>query len=458
MTAEEPKQIVETDAPRAQSGAMKKLSLIVRILLLVIVVGGGATLAWYWLANRPPAKRRRPKPRIALVEAVAVRRTSEPVVIRAMGTVVPARSIQLTSRVSGEIIKVESEFVPGGRFAADADILRIEPWDYLLAAEQRDCDLTRAKNDVAKAGSGLIKAENDLKIEMGRQSMAADEFALLKGQVEVEGHDKDLLLRKPQLAIAQANVATAKSLIAAAEASVTAARAALDKATLDWLRTTVVAPFNATVQTRHVNRGSTVAVGTPLASLVGTDEYWIQVTVPVNELRRIQIPGTNGETGSTVHICDEAAWGPGAGRSGTVSRLMTDLEPAGRMARLLVTVKDPLALNASAGKRPALILGAFVRVRIIGTRLPNVLKIPRAALRDGNRIWIMKPNGKLDIRNAAVCWSDNDHVYMTDKLAPGERLIVSNLPAPVAGMTVRTKGAATRPAGKPKTGGKGNRQ
>lgn len=440
---------------------MKMLSVIVRILLLVIVVGGGGALAWYWLANRPPAKRRPPKPQIALVEAVAVRPASEPVVIGAMGTVVPAKIIQLTSRVGGEVIKVESEFVPGGRFAKDADILRIDPQDYLLAAEQRDCDLTRAKNDVAKAGSDLIKTENDLKIEMGRQSMAADEFALLKGQVEIEGHDKDLLLRKPQLAIAQANVATAKSLIAAAEASVTAARAALDKATLDWLRTTIVAPFNATVQTRHVDHGSTVNAGTPLASLVGTDEYWIQVTVPVDELRRIQIPGTNGKTGSTVHIYNEAAWGAGgagASRIGTVSRLMTDLEPTGRMARLLVTVKDPLALNAPAGKRRALILGAFVQVRIVGTPLPNVLKIPRAALRDGNHIWIMKPNGKLDIRNAAVCWSDSKHVYLTDKLAPGERLITSNLPTPVTGMTVRIKGAATRSAGKPKTGKKGGRR
>ena len=402
---------------QAASAPLRWLGRAMRLLLVLVILAVGAGISYYWLANRPAAKRRPPRPAAVLVEVALVTPKTHRVVVPVMGMVVPARTIQLASRVSGEIVDVSPPFVPGGRFEAGKRILQIDPRDYRLAVQQRTSDLT--------------KAQCDLRIEMGQQSVARREYELLSQDVQEE--DKELILRNPQLAQAQA--------------AVSAVQAALDKARLDMTRTDVAAPFNAMVQSRNVDLGSQVNVGTPLAALVGTDKYWIQVSVPVDQLKWIDIPGVSSSLGSTARVYHETAWGPKKFRAGTVERLMTGLEPQGRMARLLIAVEDPLDLKAPAAGRRPLILDLYTRVEIDGRELANVVEVPRTALRDGRSVWLMKPDGTLAIRDVRIIWSGNEHVYVTGGLADGDCLVTSDLGAPVEGMALRTAGqAASRPA------------
>ena len=401
--------------PAPRRWTTRSVGLVLPVGALVVAAG----VSLYWLTHRPKAQRRPPEPRAILVEVERVRRANQPVVIRALGTVVPARTIQLASLVSGKIIPpVSLQFVPGGHVQADKPILRIDPRDYEAVVKQRAGD--------------LAKARSDLEVEIGRQSVARRESQLLGDAVKQE--DEDLVLRKPQLAMAEA-----------AEA---AAQATLAKAQLDLKRTTVTTPFNAMVQSRSVNLGSHVAVGSPLASLVGTDEYWVQVSLPVDQLKRIDIPEFNSKHGSTVRVYHEAAWGPGVFRDGTVHRLMSDLEPQGRLAQLLVKVEDPLGLKVAPEKRHPLILGAHVRVEIRGRDLQNVVRLARTALRDGDRVWVMNPDKTLAVCPVDVVWSGNDDVYVGKGLTDGDMLITSDLGAPVRGMALRTSDASkSAPAG-----------
>jgi hypothetical protein len=60
-------------------------------------------------------------------------------------------------------------------------------------------------------------------------------------------------------------------------------------------------------------------------------------------------------------------------------------------------------------------------------------------LKDNSSIWIVKENQVLEIRKVRPVWRDADVVLLQDGLKPGEQLIVSDLPAPVEGMTVRVE-------------------
>jgi RND family efflux transporter MFP subunit len=389
------------------------VSQFFRLALAILILGGGVYLARYWMENRPKAQRRPPQIQPTLVDVSRVETTTENVVIRAMGTVEPARTIQLAAQVSGKVVDISPEFVPGGYFKENERVLKIDPRDYELAVQQRQSD--------------LAKAESDLKVEMGQQSVAQSESELLSREVNEE--DKELLLRKPQLAMA--------------EASVDSARAALDQAELDLERTVVRAPFNSMIQSRSVDLGSQVSAGMTLANLVGTDVYWIQVSVPVDELKWMNIPGVNSTEGSRARVYYESAWGTNRFREGQVVRLLTDLEPEGRMARLLVSVKDPLHLNSSVDQPQPLILGSYVRVEIQARPLSNVIRVPRTALHDGNRVWVMKPDKTLEIRETEIVWSDNEHVCISGGLTNGDLLITSDLGAPVDGMKLRTADAGS---------------
>ena len=398
--------------PSEGPGTLTKwLGRLFRLVLTVGLLAAGAGAALYWMTNRPKAERQRPRTEARLVEVTSLQRGSQRVTIGAMGEVVPARSIDLAPQVSGRIVEVSPRFVPGGRFEAGEKILQIERRDFELAVAQRE--------------SELLNAQSNLKLEMGQQSVAQREYELLGEEVR-EG-DRELLLRGPQLE--------------SARAAVSAAQAALDKARLDLERTVVTAPFNALVQTRRVELGSQVNAGMALASLVGTDRYWVEASVPLDELRWIRIPGHNAETGSPVRVYHDSAWGAGAFREGWVKHLRADLEPQGRMGRLLIGVRDPLHLGVEPARAHPLILDSYVRLEIEGRTLPDVIEVPRTALRDGNRVWIMGPENALLIREVEPAWSGDGKVYVSEGLSDGDLLVTSDLAAPVEGMALRTADA-----------------
>jgi RND family efflux transporter MFP subunit len=281
-----------------------------RRFLPVLVLASAIGLAMI-LKQTPPRPEPRPlSARATLVEVEPVTVSSRPAVIPAMGTVRPDREIELMPRVSGEILSVSESFIPGGLFRKEEVVLKIEPVDYELAKRQAEKTLAQAKTD--------------LRMEQGNQEVAKKDFELLNDVMA--GEDTDLVLRKPQLAMAQASLDSAK--------------AELERARLDLDRTTVRAPFNAVVGNRTANIGARVSPTSALATLIGTDTYWVEVTVPVNQLKWIRIPQEEGDDGSIVRIYDEAAWGAGVFRTGKVRRLAASLEEQGRMARLIVTVDE----------------------------------------------------------------------------------------------------------------------
>ena len=122
------------------------------------------------------------------------------------------------------------------------------------------------------------------------------------------------------------------------------------------------------------------------------------------------------------------------------------LETNGRMAQVLVSVKDPMSLLPEHAGKPRLLVGMYVRAVCEGVRLNDVFKIPEGALRDGSCVWIMTKENKLEIRPVNVLWRDTSSVFIGSGLRSGERLVTSNLATPVEGVALRIdNGTKDRP-------------
>lgn len=385
----------------------EKPSRWLRFILPIMVLGIGALVA-FWLLQTGPEAKPKPKTRNALlVEVVPVTFAPQPTMVAAMGVVKPSRMVEVKPQVGGEIVGMHPAFVPGSHFRAGEQLIKIDPADTLLAIQQ-------LKGDVARAEAEIV-------LEQGKKLVALREYQLL-GEV-VSPEEKALMLREPQLA----------SLQAARDS----AAARLEQARLNLERTAVTVPFSALVQERKVNLGAQVSTATTLATLVGSDAYWIEVSVPVSQLRWLQIPQRETETGSAARVYDEAAWGATGSRVGSVLRMAPGLEQQGRMARLLVKIDDPLALLPHNSGQPRLMLDAYVRVEIVGAVLPSVVTLARKDLHDDDSVWLMSSEDQLEIRKVEVAFRGRDTVQVTSGLAEGERLILSPLPAPVPGMLLR---------------------
>ena len=377
-----------------------------RILYCTIIILAGVFIARYLIATKPKISKRPPEKIAPLVNVLPLEPVSHTLTIEAMGSVIPSREIVLKTPVSGEIIALDDEFTVGGLLQAGTTVMRIDPKDYELALEQKKRTLS--------------DAEYAYTLEQGRQDVARQEWDLLYGG---KGNDVEsaLALRKPHLT--------------KVEADVEAARAEVEQARIDLSRTEVKAPFSALVLNKYVDLGAFVASQEKLADLVGIDEYWVQVSLPLDRLRWLEIPRESSETGSAARIYSRQ----GNVREGRVIRLLGDLSKEGRMARLLIAVHDPLGLKEKEGSLQPLVIGEYVRVELEGEQLHDVFLVPRTALHNDREIWIATNDSRLDIRQVDTLWRDEEKVLIRNGLQAGDLLVVSDLPVPVDGMVVRVE-------------------
>lgn len=387
---------------------------LLRIMLAAAIIGVSIAGAAYLQKSATKPQKRPPAKWVPVVETLPLRPTSHEVTVVAMGTVVPARTVSLKSRVPGQVISINPEFTEGGFLKQGSMVIELEDTDFKLALAQKK--------------SELVNAEYALKLELGRQEVAQREWQLLNGHRGEKAADSELALRKPHLDKARADV--------------DAAKAAVEKATLDLGRTRIVAPFNAIVRSKSVDVGSQVSIGESMAELVGSDFFWVQASIPVDRLEWIRIPQGNDDNGSAVKI----HYAGGHSVDGTVIRLMGDLASEGRMARILIEVKDPLRHPSGPSNQPPLLIGEYVRVEVEGRQLDEVFVIPRAALRDDSTVWLMNDDLSLSIRKVTPVWRNDQTVVIQNDLTTGQQLIVSDLPAPVEGMAVRNRDSQGLPA------------
>ncbi len=385
-----------------------KTKLIIKAVFPLLILAAAILITVRLVKSKPTPER---KPQVdlgVLVETSPVKWVKERVDVDGLGSVVAAERVVLQPQVTGAVTWVSATLVLGGQVKAGDILLRIDRRDYEIALEERK--------------TAIAQAEAQYKQEEGQQIVAQREWELFRESANSE-LDPSLALRAPQKRIAEVNI--------------DASKARMRRAQLDLERTVVRAPFNAYVQSESVEVGQIVSPQTQLATLVGTDEFWIQVSVPVASLGMIQIPGVNSDGGSSVRI-EQQLGDQTLVRDGEVIRLLPDLDSMGRMARVLVRVNDPLRLNDPAdGRELPLLMGAQVRVRFDGMKEAEVAVIERSAIYDGDSLHIYK-DGRLAITKVNVVRRERDVSWVTG-IEEGTLYITSKIPTPVDGLKLRTR-------------------
>ena len=369
------------------------------VVIIMLVVAGGGVCFWFF-NHKPKPKKKKAIEEKLLVRTMKLSKVSHDVKIKAMGEISAARTLKITPRISGMIIKCGAQIIPGQIIKANQLLWEIDQADYKIAKAIKFCELQQAKYNV--------------KLEMGQQEIARKEFESLGGKFQTD--QLDLVLRKPQLEQVKAKQKAAQS--------------AYDKACLDLERTKIQAPFNSIVGQKLVEVGTQVTPGTGLAVLHGTDQYWLTINLPVSQLKWIRFPNAKGRAGSKVKIYNKYAWGEKAYRTGEILRLASQLETNGRMAKVIVKIDDPLCLKPENKDKPKLILGMFVTADILGKKIQNVYKIPRGAFRHGKSIWLFTSNANLEVRKVNPIYLTETHAFFLSGMKDNEKLIVNNIPRP----------------------------
>ena len=287
------------------------------VVFPAIVCLGGIGFAGLMVATRPEAERADAEAEGIPVRLITVAETREEISIRGQGQVIAAQQVRVQPEVSGRLTWVNDNLVPGGIVSARDRLFRVDTRDYRAALAQQQAQLASAQLALSQEGS--------------RRTIAEREWALLNGQGGGSESGRALALRGPQQDSAQAQLRAAQSGVRQAQTNLG--------------RATVTAPFDAIVQVETAEVGQLVTPAAQIATLIGTEHFWVQVSVPVEQLSWVQLP--RGDTpGSSVVVTQLVGESQEIVRQGRVVRLMSDLDPVGRMARLLIEIDDPLGLQS----------------------------------------------------------------------------------------------------------------
>ena len=371
------------------------------------MLAGSVVITTILYLNRPATIIEEPVRTIVTVDVTEVVKQNLRIPIQAQGTVTPLQETSVMSEVNGRIIEVSPSFIVGGFVSKDDVLLRIDPRNY-------ETSLLRAEASVKSAQSNLAQ-------ETGRAKVAEQEWKKTPRGKQRTQASKDLYLRKPQLDQALAQML-------AAQADLNTARDNLE-------RTSIRAPYDALIRTKHSELGQFVAAGTPLADIFSVEYAQIRLPIPQNKLEYLELPelGTM-QNGSPVDLYTEVG-GQVKHWNAYLHHTEGVFDARSRVLFSVARIEDPYGLQHPHSE--PLRIGTFVNASIQGKELLDIVRLPRYIIRAGNNVWVIDETGLLRTRSVTLLRTGGDFVYVSAGLNDGELVSLTTLDNSFEGAQVR---------------------
>lgn len=383
---------------------MKQLLRSLKVLLPVVVLLMAAVASWMVFALRTQPAAQSSTAVIPEVNVLRVQPQTLRLNVQSQGVVTPREEIDLVSEVAGKVVQMHPALVAGGFFKANDLLLTIDPRDY-------DYAITSAQAKIAEAKRVLISEQ------------AQVEQALHEWQALGEGEASELVLRKPQLAEAQAKLL--------------AAQADLAKAQLNRSRCELRAPFTGRVLSKQAGVGQFIAVGAVVARIYASDVVEIRLPISTEQLGFLNLPlvlsPPDARQGAKVSVTADLG-GHSYQWLGHIVRSEAAVSEDSGQWYWVAQVLNPVLPVA---QRPPLLKGLFVHAEIEGTERTHVYRLPRNAVSSMQTVKLVNAEQKLEIRTVQVLRSDSEAVIVESGLNPGERVVVSELPMAINGTAVK---------------------
>ncbi|WP_257622804.1 MdtA/MuxA family multidrug efflux RND transporter periplasmic adaptor subunit [Pseudomonas sp. NKUCC02_KPG] len=304
-----------------------------------------------------------------------------PVYFKALGTVTALNTINVRSRVAGELVKIyfkEGQMVKAGELLAE-----IDPRSY--------------QNALLQAEGTLLQNQAQLK----------------NAQVDVQRY-RGLYAED---SIAKQTLDTAEALVSQYQGTVKTNQAAVNDAKLNLDFTKIRAPISGRVGLRQLDVGNLVAANdtTALVVITQTEPIVVAFTLPETNLALVL---ERYRSGAKMPV---QAWNRGDTKELAVGVLSS-------IDNQIDITTGTLKFKALFENRDQVLFpNQFVNVRLLADTLQNVVLAPTAAIQfgtNGSFVYAMDGDNKVKIRTIKVGATDGDVTVIEDGLAPGDRVVL----------------------------------
>ena len=351
-------------------------------LICVVILGGAIGITGFLIRNGPEAPASEPKTRMVTVVVEEAVVSGFELKLKSGGEVLPRRRTAVTAEVGGRLTFVHQQFEKGEIFEGASPDRR---GDLLLRIDRADYEAALAAGEATLADARLA-----LTMEEVRKAQAMRDWLKIGNGEEAS----ELVKRIPH--------------IASAKAKIVAAEAGLEKAKRDLDRTEIRVPYDCRLERTHVDVGSSVAPGMPLVDLVSLGAVEVRLPLSLEDYGYLKRKdgGVIGEVTAIGRIGGRTVnWN---------GRIIRSEEMVERTTRSINVVAE---FGTDGGDAPP--IGMFVQAVINGKTLPEVVRVPRSAMIDGDNVLLAK-EGRLDIRPVEVLRTEAAEVIVRGGAAEGE--------------------------------------
>lgn len=378
---------------------MKRLRTLLGIGLgLVIVAGAGWYISQTGTVPAPKQGAGRFGAGAPTPVGIATAAKGEvPVVIRALGTVVPLQTVNVKTQITGQLIKVEFK---EGQMVKQGDLLAVvDPRPYDVALQQA----------------------------VGQQQK--DEALLKNAQLDLERYRKLV----SQDSIARQQLDTQQSLVRQYEAALVIDQAAVDAAKLNVTYTKIVAPLTGRIGLRTVDPGNYVSMSdaTSICIIIQVQPISVLFTIPEDTLPSVRERLRAGAK-LEVRVLDRAQKNElGVGRLDTYDNII-DITTGTVKLRAVFDNKDE-----------TLFPNQFVNVRLLVDTVKDATVVPVAAIQRGQPgtfVYLVKGDDTVEIRVVELGATDGEKVQVVKGLQPGDQVVIDGTDRLRDGAKIRRPG------------------
>ncbi|WP_016955683.1 efflux RND transporter periplasmic adaptor subunit [Catenovulum agarivorans] len=351
-------------------------------------------IALYWLTDDDGLVVQVPKKAQLNVEVQIVGKQSFTPIIASYGRVQARTQGQVVSQIGGQITYLNTGFFNGGFF---------QQGELLVAIDKRDY-----QSDVDVANAGYLNAKQNYLQELAKAKQAKQDWHRAQG----DSIPPDLVLRKPQLAAAEANLVSAE--------------AKLNKAKLNLERTEITAPYDGYTLKKNVAIGQVIGANNVLGEIYAIDAFEVRLPLNNEDLPLVKLPSVvkgQTEVGVATNVTITSNLGKTSQWQGKLIRTEGAIDSASQQLHVIVSIPKPY--QSSVYDQP-LKIGQYVTAYFNGVQVSDVFVISPQAVYQNEYAYVVKGN-ELIKRKLDIVWRDHQNVVVKKGLNDGDSLVVTPL-------------------------------
>jgi membrane fusion protein, multidrug efflux system len=305
-----------------------------------------------------------------------------PIILRGIGVVQAFNTVQVKSRVDGNIVQVA--YKEGQDVKAGDLLIQLDPRPYQAALDQ-----AAANQD--KDAANLANAQLDLA--------------------------RDAAIVKANLAVTQQQYDTQKALVASDQATVESDKAQVEAAKVNLDYAAIRSPIDGRTGRRQVDIGNLVqaSAATPLVVVTQMNPIFVTFSVPATDLTRIRAQMAQHPITVDAYDVDDSK----QVAEGKLTLIDNEVDQTTGM----VTLKANFSND-----NEVLWPGAFVNAHLILDTVKDGVTVPAPAVQMGPAgafAYVIKPDSTVDVRKITVTQVENNTALIGQGIKAGEQVVVS---------------------------------